>query len=71
MLLVTEDSALPSRFCPCLYYNAVFEHVKEDWKIPPSLTGFLLITLTTVLQKKSLTANGSGPSPADDRSISS
>ena len=29
MSLVIEDRTCFSGFCPCLYYNAVFGHVKQ------------------------------------------
>ena len=32
MSLVIEDRTCFSGFCPCLYYNAVLGHVKQDWR---------------------------------------
>ena len=44
MSLVIEDRTCFSGFCPCLYYNAVLGHVKQDWLCQPCLACILLIT---------------------------
>ena len=50
MSLVIEDRTCFSGFCPCLYYNAVLRHVKQDWLCQPCLACILLITFPIFLR---------------------
>ena len=52
MSLVIEDRTCFSGFCPCLYYNAVLRHVKQDWLCQPCLACILLITFPIFLRRK-------------------
>ena len=61
MSLVIEDRTCFSGFCPCLYYNAVLRHVKQDWLCQPCLACILLITFPIFLRRKFPAENGSVP----------
>lgn len=63
MSLVIEDRTCFSGFCPCLYYNAVLRHVKQDWLCQPCLACILLITFPIFLRRKFPAENGSVPNP--------
>ena len=63
MSLVIEDRTCFSGFCPCLYYNAVLGHVKQDWLCQPCLACILLITFPIFLRRKFPAENGSVPHP--------
>ena len=65
-----RERTLKNRFCPCLYYNAVLGHVKQDWLCQPCLACILLITFPLVLRRKFPAENGSGPTPDGVPSIS-
>ena len=43
MSLVIEDGTCFSGFCPCLYYNVVLGHVKQDWLCQPCLACILRV----------------------------
>ena len=70
MSLVIEDRTCFSGFCPCLYYNAVLGHVKQDWLCQPCLACILLITFPIFLRRKFPAENGSVPNPDGVPSIS-
>ena len=63
MSLVIEDRTCFSGFCPCLYYNAVLRHVKQDWLCQPCLACILLITFPIFLRRKFPAENGFVPNP--------
>lgn len=58
MSLVIKDRTCFSGFCPCLYYNAVLGHVKQDWLCQPCLACILLITFPIFLRRKFPAENG-------------
>ena len=70
MSLVIENRTCFSGFCPCLYYNAVLGHVKQDWLCQPCLACILLITVPIFLRRKFPAENGSVPNPDGVPSIS-
>lgn len=52
MSLVIEDRTCFSGFCPCLYYNAVLGHVKQDWLCQPCLAMHSAYNLSNLSSKK-------------------
>ena len=70
MSLVIEDRTCFSGFCPCLYYNAVLGHARQDWLCQPCLACILLITFPIFLRRKFPAENGSVPNPDGVPSIS-
>lgn len=67
MLLVTKGQGRFYGFALCLYYNAGFEHVKQDCQLA-ALPSFIFMII--VPRNKFLIANGSDPSLGDGLSIS-